>query len=163
MNDFIQLEKNYCANNYYPLPIVLSHAAGTFVWDTDEKRYLDMMSAYSAVSHGHSHPRLFRALTTQAQKLAVVSRAYHSDTLGAFIKKACLLTGMDKGLPMNSGTEAVETALKAARKWAYNVKGVEHNQAEIIVCEGNFHGRSISIIGFSSEAQYRDGFGPNPA
>lgn len=162
MNKIIALENTYCAHNYSPLPVVLSRGEGVYVWDVDGKRYMDMMSAYSAVSHGHAHPRLLKALNQQAKNLAVVSRAFHTDILGGFIKKACLLTGMDKALPMNSGTEAVETALKASRKWAYTVKGVEKNKAEIIVCHGNFHGRSISIIGFSSESQYRQGFGPFP-
>jgi ornithine--oxo-acid transaminase len=162
MNKLINVENAYCANNYLPLPVILSKAAGVYVWDVDDNCYMDMMSAYSAVSHGHAHPRLLKALTEQAKKLAVVSRAFYTDQLGAFVKKACLLTDMDKALPMNSGAEAVETALKAARKWAYTVKGVEKDQAEIIVCEGNFHGRTISIIGFSSEQQYRDGFGPFP-
>lgn len=163
MNHYIELENRYCAHNYAPLPVVLCRGEGVHVWDTDGKRYMDMMSAYSAVSHGHAHPRLVQALREQAGKLGVVSRAFYSDKLGEFLQKACLLTHMDMALPMNSGAEAVETALKAARKWAYSVKGVAENQAEIIVCQGNFHGRTISIVGFSSEAQYRQGFGPFPA
>lgn len=163
MKKTIELEKRFCAHNYDPLPLVLSRGEGVYVWDDEGNRYLDMMSAYSAVSHGHGHPRLLRALNEQAARLTVVSRAFHTDRLAPFAQRACELTGMDKALPMNSGAEAVETALKAARKWAYEVKGVPQDQAEIIVCEGNFHGRSIAIISFSSEAQYRRGFGPFPA
>jgi ornithine--oxo-acid transaminase len=160
MNKIIEQEQKYCAHNYHPLPVVLTRGEGAYVWDDAGNRYLDMMSAYSAVSHGHCHPRLVRTLTKQAQTLAVVSRAFYSDQLAPFLKKACELTGQDRALPMNSGAEAVETALKAARKWAYKVKGVATDRAEIIICHGNFHGRTIAIVGFSSEAQYRDGFGP---
>lgn len=160
MNKIIEQEQNYCAHNYHPLPVVLVRGEGVYVWDDAGKRYLDMMSAYSAVSHGHCHPRLVQVLTKQAQTLAVASRAFYSDRLAPFLKKACELTGQDRALPMNSGAEAVETALKAARKWAYKVKGVAADRAEIIVCHGNFHGRTIAIVGFSSEMQYRDGFGP---
>ncbi len=157
------LEDRYGANNYHPLPVVLVRGEGVYVWDNEGRRYLDMMSAYSAVSHGHCNPRLVSVLTHQAQKLAVVSRAFHTDQLGPFLALACELTGMDRALPMNTGTEAVETALKAARKWAYLNKGVADGQAEIIACQGNFHGRSIAIVGLSSEPQYRKGFGPFPA
>lgn len=160
IDSFIETEKCYGAHNYLPLPVVLSKGAGVYVWDINDKRYIDMMSAYSAVSHGHCHPKLVAALTNQAQTLAVVSRAFYTKSLGQFLKKACELTGYDKALPMNSGAEAVETAIKAARKWAYTVKGVDEGEAEIIVCEGNFHGRTSTIVGFSSEYQYRDGFGP---
>jgi ornithine--oxo-acid transaminase len=132
------------------------------LWDETGRRYLDMMGAYSAVSFGHCHPRLVRALTEQAGRLDTISRAYFSDRLGPFLARACELTGFDAALPMNSGAEAVETALKAARKWAYKVKGVPSDQAEIIAADGNFHGRTIAIVGFSSIAQYRDGFGPFP-
>ena len=156
------LEQQYGAAIYQPLPVVLVRGEGVYVWDHAGKRYLDMMSAYSAVSHGHAHPRLVQALTEQASKLAICSRAFHSDKLGAFLKRACELTGMDMALPMNTGAEAVETALKAARKWAYKVKGVPADKAEIIACRGNFHGRSIAIVGMSSEPQYRDEFGPYP-
>ncbi len=162
MNPIIELEARYCAPNYHPLPVVLVKGEGVYVWDDSGKNYLDMMSAYSAVSHGHSHPRLVKALTEQAGKLAIVSRAFHSDKLAALLEKICQMTGQEMALPMNTGAEAVETALKAARKWAYTVKGVATDQAEIIVCDGNFHGRTISIVGFSSEAQYKDGFGPFP-
>lgn len=160
MDKFIALENNYGANNYAPLPVVLKRGAGVYVWDTDGKRYIDMMSAYSAVSHGHCHPRLVAALNAQAQQLAMVSRAYYTEKLGVFLQKICELTGQDRALPMNSGAEAVETAIKAARKWAYTVKKVPNDQAEIIVCAGNFHGRTTTIVGMSSEVQYKTGFGP---
>lgn len=162
MNSTIELEQRYCARNYHPLPVVLVRGEGAYVWDDSGKRYLDMMSAYSAVSHGHCHPRLVKALTDQASKLAVVSRAFHSDRLAPLLQKVCEMTGQALALPMNSGAEAVETALKAARKWGYSVKGIAPGQAEILVCDGNFHGRTISIVAFSSEAQYREGFGPFP-
>lgn len=160
MNPSIELEARYCAQNYHPLPVVLVRGEGTHVWDDQGNAYLDMMSAYSAVSHGHCHPRLVAALSRQASQLAIVSRAFHSDKLAPFLEKICQMTGHEMALPMNTGAEAVETALKAARKWAYTIKGVAHDQAEIIVCEGNFHGRTIGIVGFSSEGHYRSGFGP---
>jgi len=160
MNPIIELEAQYCAHNYHPLPVVLVKGEGAYVWDDSGKRYLDMMSAYSAVSYGHSHPRLLKALTEQAGKLAIVSRAFHSDKLAPFLEKICQMTGQQMALPMNTGAEAVETALKAARKWAYTVKGVAADQAEIVVCDGNFHGRTISIVGFSTEPAYQAGFGP---
>lgn len=162
MNSTIALEDRYCAHNYAPLPVVLVRGEGVFVWDDQGKRYLDMMSAYSAVSHGHCHPRLVKILTGQASRLAVASRAFYSDRLALFLQDLCEATGQDMALPMNTGAEAVETALKAARKWAYSIKGVAPNRAEVIVCEGNFHGRTITIVGMSSEPQYRDGFGPFP-
>ena len=158
----IDLEDQYCAHNYHPLPIVLVRGRGIFVWDDQGKRYIDMMSAYSAVSHGHLHPRLVSAMNSQLTQLTVVSRAFYTDKLAPFLQKACELTGQEKALPMNTGAEAVETAIKAARKWAYDVKGVAKDKAEIITCEGNFHGRTISIVAFSSEDQYKDGFGPFP-
>ncbi|WP_172804734.1 ornithine--oxo-acid transaminase [Afipia sp. GAS231] len=157
------LEARFGAGNYAPLPVTLVRGEGVYVWDESGRRYIDMMGAYSAVSFGHCHPRLVKALTEQAQRLDTISRAYFSDRLGPFLARACALTGMDAALPMNSGAEAVETALKAARKWAYKVKGVPTDRAQIIAAEGNFHGRTISIVGFSSVAQYRDGFGPFPA
>ncbi|MDQ9169258.1 ornithine--oxo-acid transaminase [Oxalobacteraceae bacterium R-40] len=160
MNPMIALENRYCAHNYHPLPVVLTKGEGIWVWDTEGKRYLDMMSAYSAVSFGHGHPVLVSALMTQAQRLAVTSRAYHTDQLGPFLQRLCEMTGQDKALPMNTGAEAVETALKAARKWGHKIKGIPDNRAEIIVCHGNFAGRTTTIVGFSSEPQYRDGFGP---
>jgi len=160
MNTSVELEKQYGAQNYSPLPVVLTRGEGIYVWDTEGKRYIDMMSAYSAISHGHCHPRLINALTKQAQTLAVTSRAFYSDKLGPFLQKACELTNMDKALPMNSGAEAVETAIKAARKWGYTIKNIPADKAEIIVCKGNFHGRTTTIISMSSEAQYKFGFGP---
>lgn len=160
MSDIFKTEAAYCAHNYHPLPVVIVKGEGCYLWGDDGKKYLDMMSAYSAVSHGHAHPRLVHALTKQAQQVAVISRAFHSDKLAPFAKRVCELTGQDRMLPMNSGAEAVETALKAARKWGHKVKGIPAGQAEIIVCEGNFHGRTITIVGMSSEPQYKDGFGP---
>jgi ornithine--oxo-acid transaminase len=154
------LEARYGAKNYAPLPVTLVRGEGVYVWDEDGKRYLDMMGAYSAVSFGHCHPRLVGALVRQAQTLDTVSRAYFTDRLGPFVARACELTGMDAALPMNSGAEAVETAIKAARKWAYTVKGVPRDRAEIVVAEGNFHGRTTTIVGFSSVPQYRELFGP---
>ena len=159
----IDRECRYGANNYAPLPVVIKRGEGVYVWDDQDNRYLDMMSAYSAVSHGHCHPRLVAALREQAGKLNIVSRAFYTDKLGEFLERICKLTGFERALPMNTGAEAVETALKAARKWAYQVKGVEADKAEIIACTGNFHGRTIAIVGMSSEAQYREGFGPYPA
>lgn len=153
-------EERFGAHNYHPLPVVLARGEGVHVWDDQGNRYLDMMSAYSAVSHGHCHPRLVKKLAEQAATLAVCSRAFHSTTLAPFLESACLLTGMDRALVMNSGAEAVETALKAARKWAYEVKRVAADQAEIIVCEGNFHGRTLGIISASTEDAYRRNFGP---
>ncbi|QBQ55867.1 ornithine--oxo-acid transaminase [Nitrosococcus wardiae] len=163
MNPIIELENQYSAHNYHPLPVVLTRGEGVYLWDTEGKRYLDMMSAYSAVGHGHADPRLVQALVHQAQRLTLTSRAFYTDRLGPLLKYACELSGQDRALPMNTGAEAVETALKAARKWAYQVKRVPAGQAEILACEGNFHGRTIAIVGLSSEAQYREGFGPFPA
>ncbi|MBI2313748.1 MAG: ornithine--oxo-acid transaminase [Betaproteobacteria bacterium] len=158
----IAAEQAYGAHNYEPLPVVLCRGDGVWLWDQDGKRYLDMMSAYSAVGFGHAHPRLVRTLSEQARTLAMVSRAFYNDRLPYFLKRLCELTGQDRALPANTGLEAVEAGLKAARKWAYKVKGVAPDRAEIIACEGNFHGRSIAIVGMSSEPQYRDGFGPFP-
>ena len=163
MNNCIELEQRYCAHNYHPLPVVITRGEGVYLWDDSGKRYLDMMSAYSAVSHGHRHPRIIAAAIKQLENVAVTSRAFHSDKLGVFAQRLCELTHMDAFLPMNTGAEAVETAIKAARKWAYKVKGVADGKAEIIICDGNFHGRTITIVGMSSEAQYKDGFGPFPA
>ena len=154
------LEQRYSARNYQPLAVELTRGEGVYLWGTDGRRYIDMMSAYSAVSFGHGHPELLAVLTAQAARLAVTSRAFHSDRLGPFLERLCAVTGMERALPMNTGAEAVETAIKAARKWAYRVKGVARDRAEIIVCAGNFAGRTTTIVGFSSEAQYRDGFGP---
>jgi len=162
VNERIELESRYCAHNYHPLPVVLTRGEGVYLWDDTGKRYLDMMSAYSAVSHGHGHPRLVKLVQEQVARLNIVSRAFHTDRLGPFLERACELTGLDMALPMNTGAEAVETAIKAARKWAYTVKGVPKDQAEIIACTGNFHGRTIAIIAMSDEPQYQEGFGPFP-
>ena len=156
----IELESRSSAPNYAPLPVVLTRGEGSYLWDTEGKRYVDMMSAYSAVSVGHAHPRILAALTAQANRLAVPSRAYYSDQLGPFLAELCRLTGLDAALPMNTGAEAVETAVKAARRWGYRVKGIAKDKAEIIVAAGNFHGRTTTVISFSTEAEYRDGFGP---
>jgi ornithine--oxo-acid transaminase len=156
----IDVESRYAAHNYDPLPVVLAHGRGAHLWDVDGRRYIDMMSAYSAASHGHAHPRILAALTAQAERLAVPSRAYYNDRLGPFLAELCTVTGLDAALPMNTGAEAVETAIKAARRWGYRVKGIARDRAEIIVAEGNFHGRTTTIVGFSSEPEYRDGFGP---
>ena len=158
----IAAERSYGACNYDPLPVVLVHGDGCWLWDEHGRRYLDMMSAYSAVSHGHAHPRVVRTLVEQAQRLAVTSRAFHNPLLPRLLQRLCELTGLDRALPSSGGTEAVETALKAVRKWGHKVKGIPADRAEVIVCKGNFHGRSIAIVGFSSEPQYRDGFGPFP-
>lgn len=160
MKNLVDLENQFNAHYYAPLPVALVKGEGALVWDLDGKRYIDMMSAYSAVSHGHCHPEIIATLIEQAQRLNIVSRAYYTDVLGPFLQTACQLTGMQRATPLNTGAEAVETAIKAARKWAYTVKDVADNQAEIIACEGNFHGRTISIISMSSETQYRQGFGP---
>lgn len=156
-------ERHFGAANYAPLPVVFNRGEGVWLWDVEGRRYLDMMSAYSAVSFGHANPRLLRALQDQAQRLALTSRAFSNDRLPLLLERMCGLFGFERALPVNTGLEAVETALKAARKWAYKVKGVPHDQAEIIACDGNFHGRSITIVGLSANEQYRDGFGPFPA
>lgn len=162
MSRSIDLESRYCAHNYHPLPVVLTRGEGVFVWDEDGRKYLDMMSAYSAVSHGHAHPELVELVRKQVAELTIVSRAFHTDKLGPFLQRACELTGQDMALPMNTGAEAVETAIKAARKWAYMVKGVANDRAEVIACTGNFHGRTIAIVAMSDEPQYQHGFGPFP-
>ena len=158
----IDLEAQYCAQNYRPLPVVLIRGEGVYVWDDTGKKYLDMMSAYSAVSHGHANPRLVQLVQEQVATLNIVSRAFYTDKLGPFLERVCELTRQDMALPMNTGAEAVETAIKAARKWAYTVKGVARDKAEIITCNGNFHGRTIAIIAMSDEPQYQEGFGPFP-
>ena len=160
MSSGLELENQYCAHNYHPLPVVLTRGKGVYVWDENGNKYLDMMSAYSAVSHGHANPRLVSALKAQADTLCIVSRAFYTDKLGPFLQRACELTGQDMALPMNTGAEAVETAVKAARRWGYEAKGIEADQAEIIVCSGNFHGRTTTIISFSAEAEYQKNFGP---
>ena len=156
----IDLESRYSAHNYAPLPVVLARGQGAYLWDVAGRRYVDMMSAYSAASHGHGHPRILAALEAQARRLAVPSRAYYNDRLGPFLEEICKLTGLDAALPMNTGAEAVETAIKAARRWGYRVKGVARDRAEIIVANGNFHGRTTTVISFSTEPDYREGFGP---
>ena len=154
----------YSANNYKPLPVVLSRGEGVWVWDTDGKKYLDCLAAYSAVNQGHRHPKIIEALKKQADLLTLSSRAFHNDQMGPFLKLLCETAGVGmkdaQALPMNTGAEAVETAIKMARKWGYQTKKVEPEKAEIIVCRDNFHGRTTTIVGFSTEAQYRDGFGP---
>lgn len=158
--DFILLEEEYGAKNYHPLDVVLTRGQGVWVWDVEGNKYLDFLSAYSAVNQGHCHPKIVKTLIEQAQKLTLVSRAFRNDQIGLFYKEVCELTNSHMVLPMNSGAEAVESVIKAVRKWGYKVKGVPENCAEIIVCENNFHGRTITIVGFSTEEQYRDGYGP---
>jgi ornithine--oxo-acid transaminase len=156
----IELTDKFGARNYYPLPIVISKAERIWVEDADGNRYMDMLSAYSALNHGHRHPRLIQALKDQADKVTLTSRAFHNDQLGTFYEKVAQITGKEMVLPMNTGAEAVETAIKAVRRWAYDVKKVPDNQAEIIVCEENFHGRTIAAISLSSNDEYKRGFGP---
>ena len=158
--EFISLAETYGAHNYHPLPVVIERGEGVWVWDVEGKKYMDCLSAYSALNQGHCHPRLIATVKEQAERVTLTSRAFHNAEIGPFCKELGELCGMDTVLPMNSGAEAVETALKAARKWGYEVKGVPDGQAEIIACEGNFHGRTITIVGFSTEEQYREGFGP---
>jgi ornithine--oxo-acid transaminase len=160
INELIEQTTKYGADNYSPLPIVISKAEGVWVEDPDGNQYMDMLSAYSALNHGHRHPKIIQALKDQADKVTLTSRAFHNDKLGVFYEKLSQLTGKNTILPMNTGAEAVETALKAVRRWAYDVKKVPANQAEIIVCKGNFHGRTLSITSFSSEEEYKRGFGP---
>ncbi len=158
--DFIAMEDQHGAHNYHPLGVVLERGEGVWVWDVEGRKYLDCLAAYSAVNQGHCHPRITDSLVAQSRKLALTSRAFRNDRLGPFYAYLTELTGFAKVLPMNTGAEAVETAIKAARKWAYSVKGVPRDQAEILVFSSNFHGRTTTIVGFSSEEQYRDGFGP---
>jgi ornithine--oxo-acid transaminase len=163
MSDKIALERRYGATNYAPLPVVLARGEGVWLYDEEGRRYLDMLSAYSAVSFGYGHPKLVKVLAEQAQRLAITSRAFYSDRLPPFLARLCEITGMDRALPMTTGAEAVETAIKCVRKWAYKVKGVPKDKAELIVCTGNFHGRTSTIVGLSTEPQYRDDFGPYAA
>ncbi len=158
--DFIKEVDQYSAHNYHPLPVVLEKGDRVWVWDVEGNKYLDCLSAYSAVNQGHRHPKIINALIEQAQRITLTSRAFHNDKMGPFLKKLCEVAGFDKALPMNTGAEAVETAVKAARKWGYLKKKVEDGKAEIIACENNFHGRTTTIISFSTEPQYRFGFGP---
>jgi ornithine--oxo-acid transaminase len=157
---YITLTDKFSAHNYHPLPVVLTRGKGVWVWDVEGNKYLDMLSAYSALNQGHCHPTIIRAVKKQTHRLTLTSRAFHNDEIALFLKKLCTVTGYAKALPMNSGAEAVETAIKVARKWGYYKKRVKKNCAEIIVCKNNFHGRTTTIVGFSSEHQYRDGFGP---
>ena len=156
----ISQTNKFGANNYHPLPIVISEAEGVWVQDPEGNKYMDMLSAYSAVNQGHRHPKIIKALKDQADKVTLTSRAFHNDQLGPWYEMVCKLSGKDMTLPMNTGAEAVETAIKAARRWAYDVKGVEENKAEIIGCNGNFHGRTMTAVSLSSEAEYKRGFGP---
>ncbi len=158
--DYLALETRYGADNYKPMDVVLTRGEGVWVWDVDGRRYLDALSAYSAVNQGHCHPRILAAMVEQASRLTLTSRAFHNDQLGLFYEEICALTRTSAVLPMNSGAEAVETALKVARKWGYQVKGVPENQAEIIVCGDNFHGRTLAIVGFSTDPVSRADFGP---
>lgn len=156
----IELEDQYGAHNYKPLDVVLTRGSGIWVEDVEGKKYMDFLAAYSAVNQGHCHPRLVKILQEQAARLALTSRAFRNDQLPLLAKELCELTGFEMMLPMNSGAEAVETAIKAARKWGYTIKGVVRDRAEIIVCEGNFHGRTVTIVSFSTEEQYKEGYGP---
>ncbi len=158
--ELIALEDHFGASNYHPLDVVIEHAEGVWVTDVDGKRYMDCLAAYSAVNQGHRHPRLVAKLKEQADRVTLTSRAFRNDQLGPFCEELCALSGFEKMLPMNTGAEAVETAIKAARKWGYTVKGIPTDQAEILVFEGNFHGRTTTIVGFSTEHDYRFGFGP---
>lgn len=157
---FIDLENQYGAHNYHPLPVVLDRGEGVFVWDVEGKKYYDFLSAYSAVNQGHSHPKIVEALVNQAKKLALTSRAFYNSNLGEYEKKIATLFGFDKVLPMNSGAEAVETAVKLARKWSYEVKGISENAAKIVVCENNFHGRTTTIVSFSNDPDANQNYGP---
>lgn len=159
-NDAIALEEKYGAHNYHPLPVVLTKGEGVYVWDVEGKKYYDFLSAYSAVNQGHCHPKLVEALTNQAQQLTLTSRAFYNDKLGVYEEKITKLFGFDKVLPMNSGAEAVETAIKLTRKWAYEVKKIKEEEAVIIVCENNFHGRTTTIISFSNDQEARKNYGP---
>jgi ornithine--oxo-acid transaminase len=158
--DFVELENRYGAHNYRPLDVVIEHAEGVWVYDVEGKRYLDCLAAYSAVNQGHCHPRILQTLQEQARKVTLTSRAFRNEQLPLLCKELHELTGFDMVLPMNSGAEAVETAIKTARKWGYKIKGIPQNKAEIIVCANNFHGRTVTIVSFSTDEQYRDGFGP---
>jgi ornithine--oxo-acid transaminase len=160
VTDLLALEERYGAHNYHPLDVVIERAKGVWVWDVEGHKYLDCLAAYSAVNQGHCHPRIFAALVEQARRVTLTSRAFRNDQLPLLLERLHQLTGYDMALPMNSGAEAVETAIKAARKWGYVTKGIPADRARIVVCGGNFHGRTVSIVSFSTEAQYRDGFGP---
>jgi ornithine--oxo-acid transaminase len=158
--DLLAMEDRYGAHNYHPLPIVVERAEGVWVYDAEGRRYMDCLSAYSALNQGHAHPKILAALIEQAQRVTLTSRAFHNDQLPLFCRQLAELTGLDVVLPMNSGAEAVETAIKAARQWGYESKGIAQDRAEVIVCSGNFHGRTTTIVGFSSDEDYKRGFGP---
>jgi len=158
--NLIDLENKFGAHNYHPLDVAIERAEGVWVYDVEGKRYLDCLAAYSAVNQGHCHPEILKALIEQAHRVTLTSRAFRNDQLPLFYRELNALTGYDKALPMNSGAEAVETAIKTARKWGYKIKGIPADKAEVIVCADNFHGRTITVVGFSTDAQYRDGFGP---
>ena len=158
--DLLEDAERYSANNYESLDVVIERGEGAWVWDVEGRRYLDMLSSYSALNQGHRHPAIVRAARAQLDRVTLTSRAFHNDQMGPFLRELCAATGYDQALPMNSGAEAVETAIKLVRKWGYQKKGVRDGQAEIIVCSNNFHGRTTTVVGFSSEAQYREDFGP---
>jgi len=157
---YIKMTERFSAKNYQPLLVVLAKGKGVWVWDVEGNKYLDMLGAYSALNQGHCHPAIIKVINRQASKITLTSRAFHNDRMGPFLQRLCQLTGYEKALPMNSGAEGIETAIKIARKWGYYKKGITRDCAEIIVCENNFHGRTIGVISFSSEEQYRNGFGP---
>ena len=159
-NDYIELEKNYGAHNYHPLPVVISKAKGVWVWDVEGKKYMDMLSSYSAINQGHLHPRIVRAAVEQLGRVSLTSRAFSNDKMGPFLKMLCELSGLEMALPMNTGAEAVETSIKLARRWGHTKRGIPEDQGEIIVCENNFHGRTTTIISFSSDPDSKKGFGP---
>lgn len=159
-DEILKQTERYSANNYHPLDVVLTKGKGVWVWDVDGKKYMDCLAAYSAVNQGHLHPKITSAVKKQLGRITLTSRAFHNDRMGSFLERLCKVAGKEKVLPMNTGAEAVETAIKAARKWGYKFKKVPRGKAEIITCEGNFHGRTTTIVGFSTEVQYQDGFGP---
>jgi len=158
--EYMEIESTYGAHNYHPIPVVISKAQGVWVWDPEGRKYMDMLSSYSALNQGHRHPKIIQAVEEQMERLTLTSRAFYNDKLGPFLKLLTEVSGMDVALPMNTGAEAVETGIKLARKWGYKVKGIPDDRAEIIVCENNFHGRTTTIVGFSSDEGSRDGFGP---
>ena len=157
---YIELADKYAAHNYHPLPVVIERARGVWVWDPEGRKYMDLLAAYSAVNQGHCHPRILDALRAQAERVTLTSRAFHNDRFGPLCELISKMTGFDKALLMNSGAEAVETAVKMARKWGYTRKHIPADKAEIVVCAGNFHGRTTTIVSFSTDAQYRERFGP---
>jgi ornithine--oxo-acid transaminase len=158
--DYIELEQKYGAHNYHPLPVVIAKAKGVWVWDVEGKKYIDMLSSYSAINQGHQHPKIVKAAMDQMKRVALTSRAFSNDRMGPFLKKLCKVSGMEMALPMNTGAEAVETSIKLARRYAHQKRGVPENEGEIIVCANNFHGRTTTIVGFSSDPDSRKGFGP---